>query len=73
MEVSKKAVDSLELEISTVVSHHVGAGNRTWVLNVLLTANPNTSLYLWRRKSKAWNGGWAGRETSQKHCGRNTD
>jgi hypothetical protein len=28
----KKVLDPLELELSTVVSCHVGAGNQTWVL-----------------------------------------
>lgn len=28
----KRIWDALELELRTAVSHHVGAGNRTWVL-----------------------------------------
>ena len=55
----KKAEDSQELAIWTVVSHPVKAEDRTWVLyknNILLTADLTAAALqlftLWRRKAK---------------------
>lgn len=41
-----KPLDHLELELKVVVSHDVGAGNRTWVFyrRVLLTTEPSLQL-----------------------------
>ena len=51
------ASDTLELDLQTVMSHCVGARNRTWILRksrqpALLATKPSLRFFLWLKRQE---------------------